>query len=127
MTDARYYKRLDIHIPCSVFSGNNEVCGNIINICEEGLAIGLSYDDYTKIDPKTHVRLLVQFVDEIDFYSNKRLENILITADVVHSEDTGEGYIIGCKVDESQNNFDEYSRYVDLKKAISFINSTKTF
>ncbi len=124
MTEARYYKRLNIDIPCSVYSGTTEVCGKIANICEEGIAVELSDEDYARINPQLNIKLLIQFVDEIVLYTSKTVENILITVNVVHSESIEGGHIIGCLVEESQNASSEYSKYVDLKKAVSFIKST---
>ena len=124
--EERFYSRLHMDIPCTVYSGDREVPGRVDNICEEGIAVGLTYDDYERIDPSHNIRLLIQFIDEVDFFEGKSLEDILLTVKVVHEEDTGSGYVIGCHVDESSNCSMEYSKYVDLKKTNHFIVANTT-
>ena len=125
--EERFYTRLQLDIPCTVYSGDNEAPGRVVNICEDGIGVSLSYEDYKMINPVRHIRLLIQFIDEVDFIAGKSLEDILLTVEVVHEEDTGKGFVIGCHVDESINCSMEYSKYVDLKKARDFISSSLLF
>ncbi len=125
--EERFYVRLQLDIPCTVYSGDCEVPGRVVNICEEGIAVSLSYEDYKKLNSVRNIRLLIQFIDEVDFVAGKSLEDILLTVEVVHEEDAGDGFVIGCHVDESNNCSIEYSKYVDLKKARNFIGSSLSF
>ena len=125
--EERFYSRLHMDIPCTVYSGENDVPGRVENICEEGIAVSLSYDDFAKIDPGRNIRLLIQFIDEVDLFEGTHLEDILLTVDVVHEEDTGSGYVIGCHVSESANCSMEYARYVDMKKTSAFIVSNAAY
>lgn len=125
--EERFYSRLHMDIPCTVYSGDREAPGKVVNICEDGIAVGLGYEEYKNINPVRHIRLLIQFIDEVDFIEEKSLEDILLTVEVVHEEDTGDGYVIGCHVDGSSNCSMEYSKYVDLKKTSSFITSALLF
>ncbi|MCR5651666.1 MAG: PilZ domain-containing protein [Lachnospiraceae bacterium] len=124
--EERYYSRLCMNIPCTVYSGDLEVPGSVANISEEGIAVRLTYDNFSRIDPGNNIRLLIQFIDEVDLFDEKRLEDILLTVKVVHEEDIGDGFVIGCHVDESGNSSMEYSKYVDLKKTTAFIFSNTT-
>ncbi|MBR5377079.1 MAG: PilZ domain-containing protein [Lachnospiraceae bacterium] len=124
--EERFYSRLHMDIPCTVYSGASEVSGRVMNICEEGIAVGLTYDDHKRLDPARNIRLLIQFIDEVDLFEGKSLEDILLSVEVVHEEDIGSGYVIGCHVDESNNSSMEYSKYVDLKKTNAFIISNTT-
>ncbi len=121
MKEVRAYKRLSIDVNCTVYSNDQEAPARILNICEGGIAIEISREDYQRIDIHKDLMLRIQFVDEYSVYESTYVDEVLVTVQALHSEETEDGYHVGCKLDPYSNREEDYVKYVTMKKAIDFV------
>ena len=111
-----------MNLLCTIYAKGSEATGMLVNICEDGLALMLSESDFTYMDLMDGDEIVVQFIDENCLRSSSTVEDILATFMIVHHEKTEDGYQVGCKLKRDNARDIEYTRYVELKKSVDFLN-----
>lgn len=127
--ERREYTRVNVGAQSEFFlyEGENMICdfaGIIDNVSEGGLGILVEKDTYEQVGNKLEVGLSISFqaYDE-NGYSIEASEGAFSgRAEIVRKEPTEETLIVGCKIDETCNDFKEY---VKDKKVYLYISSMR--
>lgn len=124
--EKRLYRRIKVGLSSDFIIkynpvGLREFGGYIDDLSENGIKISITNPFYSKIfsSIKTGNIIAFQSFDEYDMCGNRRIDVFSGEAKVVRVDSEGENTVIGCKIFEPTQ---EYEEYVKNKKMSMFVN-----
>lgn len=125
--EKRLYKRIQVGLASNFIVkynpiGLREFGGYIDNLSENGLKISITNPFYASIfrSIKTGNIISFQSVDEYEICGVRRIDVLAGEAEVVRVDTEGPNTVIGCRIFEPT---EEYEEYVKNKKTSLFINA----